>query len=288
MSAPICVIVTGLSGAGKSIAIDCFEDFGFFCVDNLPLALIPKLMDICQLSSGRFERLALGLDIRAGEQLAEFFDKLEYLGKAGYKHSILFLEATDEILIRRFSATRRKHPIGGDCPIREQIHIEREKLKDLRARANVVLDTSNVTPQVLRNSISQTYLKGGAQQAMVITLTTFGYKNGLPLDADLVFDVRFLPNPFYEQSLRYLTGDDPPVADFLQKSSITKKFLKEFQHFMDFLIPSFIEEGKSYLTIAIGCTGGKHRSVFIANQLKDYFHSKGTDTIVVHRDIGKE
>lgn len=288
MSDPICVIVTGLSGAGKSIAIDCFEDFGFFCVDNLPIALIPKLMDICQSSSGRFDRLALGLDIRAGEQLAEFFDNLQYLGKAGYKQSILFLEATDATLIRRYSFSRRKHPIGGDYPIQEQIRQEREKLKELRNRADFVLDTSSVTPQALRNSISETYLQGAAQQAMLVTVTTFGYKNGLPLDADLVFDVRFLPNPFHEPDLRHLTGDDPPVEDFLWKSPITKKFLEEVQRFMEFLIPCFIEEGKSYLTIALGCTGGKHRSVFIANQLKKYFHSKGTEVILVHRDIGKE
>ena len=288
MSEPICIIVTGLSGAGKSVAIDTFEDFGFFCVDNLPMALIPKLMDLCKSSTGKFDRLALGLHIRAGEPLSEFFDKLPYLTQAGYSYKILYLDSSEEVLIRRYSATRRKHPIDGTGTIRDRIAEEREILKELKNKADTIIDTSNLTPQRLRNTLTHMFLKGADRQPLVVTLISFGYKNGLPLDADLVFDMRFLPNPFYQPKLQHLTGDDSVVGDYLLKSPSTHNFLKEFKGLMELVIPGYIHEGKTTLTIALGCTGGKHRSVFMANQLQGYFHAKGSDAQVIHRDIGKE
>lgn len=285
---PLCVIVTGLSGAGKSLAIDCFEDYGFFCVDNLPIVLIPKLMEICAVSKGRYNQLALGIDIRAGEQLNEFNSMLKYISQAGYQYSILFLEASDESLIRRFSATRRKHPLGGELSIQEQIHQERDILMGLRAQAEQVLDTSKISPQVLKNLIASLYLKEDKSREMVITISTFGYKYGLPLDSDLVFDVRFLPNPFHDEKLRPYRGDEPQVSEYLSGFESTRKFLDEFLRFIDYLIPAYVEEGKSYLTISIGCTGGKHRSVYISEKLRIHLAKHGLNVLLVHRDIGKE
>jgi UPF0042 nucleotide-binding protein len=285
---PLCVIVTGLSGAGKSLAIDYFEDYGFFCVDNLPIDLVPKLMEICAISHGRYNQLALGIDIRAGEKLREFNSILKYITQAGYKFSILFLEASDEILVRRFSASRRKHPLGGELRILEQIHQERAKLQNIRSQAEKVVDTTKILPQELKNLIANLYLKKDKSRQMFITISSFGYKYGLPLDADLVFDVRFLPNPFHNENLRHMRGDEPQICEYLSGFEATHKFIKEFFHFIDYLIPVYIEEGKSYLTIAIGCTGGKHRSVFVSDTLKKHLSQKGFKVVLAHRDIGKE
>jgi UPF0042 nucleotide-binding protein len=285
---PLCVIVTGLSGAGKSLAIDYFEDYGFFCVDNLPIDLVPKLMEICDISHGRYNQLALGIDIRAGEKLSEFNSILKYISQAGYKYSILFLEASDEILVRRFSATRRKHPLGGELSIIEQIQQERAKLQGIRSQAEKVVDTTKILPQELKNLIANLYLKRDRSGQMLITISTFGYKYGLPLDADLVFDVRFLPNPFHDENLRPLRGDEPQICEYLSGFEQTQRFMKEFFNFIDYLIPAYIEEGKSYLTIAIGCTGGKHRSVYVSDNLMKYLSQKGLNVVLVHRDIGKE
>ena len=287
MSEPICVIVTGLSGAGKSVAIDCFEDFGFFCVDNLPVALVPKLMELCVQPEEKYKRLALGIDIRVGDELTALYDYLGFIHRSGYKLNMMYLEAADEAIIRRFSFTRRKHPIGGNLPLTEQIQMEKDKLENLRKVSDWVVDTSTITPQALRNLISQRYVDNVTKESMAISLFSFGYKNGLPLDADFVFDVRFLSNPFWEPEMRLLPGTHPTVQQYLLNKEATQTFLDELARFVDYVVASMIQEGKSYMTIAIGCTGGKHRSVFVAEWLKEHLTKAQQDVRLSHRDIGK-
>ncbi|ACV64634.1 conserved hypothetical protein [Desulfofarcimen acetoxidans DSM 771] len=277
------VFVTGLSGGGKTQALRSLEDMGFFCVDNLPPALILKFTELCTQSVGKINRIALVVDIRGGEFFDTLFEVLKELKARQIRYEILFLEASDETLVRRFKESRRRHPLSDD--VTEGIKEERNRLLDLRGRADRIIDTSSLTTQQLKEELSGIYGTGSDPMKMVITVMSFGYKYGLPLDSDLVFDVRFLPNPYYEPSLRFFTGNDQVVQEYVLKSPATNEFMDKFTDLVDFLIPHYIKEGKSSLTIAIGCTGGMHRSVTLANHLSSILREKEHRVIVKHRDI---
>ncbi len=282
------VIVTGLSGAGRSTALKNFEDLGYFCVDNLPTTLIPKFAEICLQLKNKIKKVALGIDIREGDFLDDLFSSLEELGKMGFSHQILFLEASNSVLVRRYSETRRKHPLDREGrSILEVIIKERKRLMGIKERVDKIIDTTTLTPQEFKQVIFSGFKEAPELDTMNVSLVSFGYKYGIPVDADLVIDTRFLPNPHYIERLRPLTGNDPEVSRFVLKSSVTQKFLRKYFGLLKFLIPYYIEEGKSYLTIAVGCTGGRHRSVIIVNELKKSLEKK-YPVKTQYRDIGKE
>jgi len=281
------VIVTGLSGAGKTEAVRSLEDLGFFCVDNLPPALISKFAELCSQSAGRINKIALVVDIRGREFFNRVYEALAELNALGVAYEILFLEASNETLVRRFKETRRRHPLGEHGETLKGIEEERERLRELRGRAHKVIDTSNLTPKQLKEEIAALFDYGTETSRFFINVVSFGYKYGIPLDADLVIDVRFLPNPYYLPELRGLTGNDPAVKDYVFKFSQTVEFMESFNHLIEFLIPYYIEEGKTTLTIAIGCTGGMHRSVAIANRLGELLAGKNYRVTVRHRDVNK-
>lgn len=278
------VIITGLSGAGKSQAVKYMEDFGFYCVDNLPPTLIPKFAELCHQSQGALDKIALVIDIRGGLFFNDLFDSLESLEKLGYHYEILFLDASDKTLIKRFKETRRSHPLLADVSIPEGIAIEREKLKELKERATNIIDTTNLRPAELKDELMNIYVDGNESDNLLIHIVSFGFKHGVPLDADLVFDVRFLPNPFYIEELRSLTGNDTKVREYVMNSPVSLEFSNKLNDMIGFLIPHYIKEGKNQLVIAIGCTGGMHRSVTIAHVLYNYLKEKGYRVIMNHRD----
>jgi UPF0042 nucleotide-binding protein len=279
------VIITGLSGAGKSETIRCFEDLGYFCVDNLPPVLIPKFAELCAQSDGRINRIALVVDIRGGSFFDDVFDALEILEQNGFSYEILYLEAKEEVLIRRFKESRRKHPLSITGGISEGIHAESERLEEIRGKATRIIDTTDIAARDLHELINRYYGELPEQKKMLVTIVSFGFKNGIPLDADLVFDVRFLPNPHYVDSLRTLNGNQDEVINYVLKWPITLRFLAKLYDFVDFLGPHYIKEGKANLIIGIGCTGGQHRSVTVANKLGDYLRTKGYRVAVYHRDV---
>lgn len=282
------VIVTGLSGAGKSTALKNFEDLGYFCVDNLPTTLIPKFAEICLQLKDKIKKVALGIDIREGDFLDDLFSSLEELGKMGFSHQILFLEASNSVLVRRYSETRRKHPLDREGrSILEVIIKERKRLMGIKEQVDKIIDTTTLTSQEFKQVIFSSFKESPELDTMNVSLVSFGYKYGIPVDADLVIDTRFLPNPHYIERLRPLTGNDPEVSRFVLKSSVTQKFLRKYFGLLKFLIPYYIKEGKSYLTIAVGCTGGRHRSVIIVNELKKSLEKK-YPVKTQYRDIGKE
>lgn len=279
------VIVTGLSGAGKTQAIRALEDLGFFCIDNLPPLLVPGLVELLNKqggTTGESKKVALVMDIRGGAFFEGLEETLGYLDKQGFVYEILFLEASDEILVRRYKETRRRHPLAGES-ILEGILEERRRLEELKGRASKIIDTSGLTPHQLREQIIELF--GGERQQLTVTVISFGYKHGIPLDADLVMDVRFLPNPYYVPTLRPFTGHDRCVADFVLQSPITGEFISKFMDLLRFLIPHYLKEGKSHLVIAVGCTGGQHRSVTLANKIGELLQSEGLRVIVKHRDL---
>jgi len=281
------VIVTGLSGAGRSTALNNFEDLGYFCVDNLPTTLIPKFAEICLQLKDKIKKVALGIDIREGDFLDDLFSSLEELGKMGFSHQILFLEASNSVLVRRYSETRRKHPLDREGrSMLEVIVKERKRLMGIKERADKIIDTTTLTPQEFKQVIFSSFREAPGLDTMNVSLVSFGYKYGIPVDADLVIDTRFLPNPHYIERLRPLTGNDPEVSRFVLKSSVTQKFLRKYFGLLKFLIPYYIREGKSYLTIAVGCTGGHHRSVIIVNELKKVLGKK-YPVKTQYRDIEK-
>jgi len=281
------VIVTGLSGAGKSSALKNFEDLGYFCVDNLPTTLIPKFAEICLQLKDKIKRVALGIDIREGDFLDDLFISLEELGKKGFSHQILFLEASNSVLVRRYSETRRKHPLDAEGRSMLEIIIkERNRLMGIKERADKIIDTTTLTPQEFKQVVFSSFREAPELDTMNVNLVSFGYKYGIPVDADLVIDTRFLPNPHYIERLRPLTGNNAEVSRFVLKSSVTQKFLRKYFGLLKFLIPYYIGEGKSYLTIAVGCTGGRHRSVIIVNELKKFLEKK-YPVKIQYRDIGK-
>jgi len=281
------VIITGLSGAGKSTALKNFEDLGYFCVDNLPTTLIPKFAEICLQLKYKIKKVALGIDIREGDFLDDLFSSLEELGKMGFSHQILFLEAGNSVLVRRYSETRRKHPLDKEGrSILEVIIKERKRLMGIKERADKIIDTTTLTPQEFKQVVFSSFREVPELDTMNVSLVAFGYKYGIPVDADLVIDTRFLPNPHYIERLRPLTGNNPEVSRFVLKSSVTQKFLRKYFALLKFLIPYYIREGKSYLTIAVGCTGGRHRSVIVVNELNKFLGKK-CPVKTQYRDIEK-
>lgn len=281
------VIITGLSGAGKSEAVRCFEDLGFFCVDNLPPALIPKFAELCSHSGGKVNKIALVSDIRGGNFFDSLEDSLGELEKTGFGYEILFLEASDEVLVRRFKETRRRHPLAPEGALVDAIAEERRRLEGIRGRANRIVDTSILTPRQLHQEIEHGY-QGGGDRRLAVTVVSFGFKYGLPLDADMVFDVRFLPNPHYVKSLKPQTGLDRAVADYVFKWPVSIHFVRKLTDMFTFLMPQFVSEGKSHLVVAIGCTGGRHRSVAIAERLGRHLSAEGYRVGIDHRDVERE
>lgn len=280
------VIITGLSGAGRSQAVKAMEDMGYFCIDNLPPSLIPKLSELFT-ESKKIDKVALVIDLRGGQFFDDLTSSLEYLQKMNYQYEVLFLEASDSVLIKRYKESRRKHPLAQDGRIIAAIQDERKRLESIRNKATAIIDTSNLTISQLREQLANIFLEGRKFKGLVITVISFGYKSGIPLDADLVFDVRFLPNPFYVDELKEMTGNDAPVKDYVLSFPVTREFLTKLYDMLQFLIPYYVKEGKTQLVIAIGCTGGKHRSVTIANELYDYLRKNDYAAFVEHRDILK-
>lgn len=281
------IIITGLSGAGKSQALRFLEDLGYFCVDNLPPSLIPAFAELCAKPGTRISRVALVVDIRGGQFFADLSQALDQLDEMGFVHQILFLEADDETLVRRYKETRRRHPLGAEGGMEEAIQAERRRLEDIRGRANKIIDTSSLSTARFREHLVQLFSGDPDIHRFIVVLASFGFKHGLPLDADLVFDVRFLPNPQYVESLRPSDGRDARVADYVLKWPLTATFLRRLTGFLEFLMPHYMNEGKTQLVIGIGCTGGRHRSVAIAERLAAILRSRRHMVVVQHRDIEK-
>jgi RNase adapter protein RapZ len=279
------VILTGLSGSGKLSALKAFEDLGFYSVDNLPLELVPRFADLVR-QSGEIHRAALVVDVREGMRLDEFPTILKDVRKV-LPTRVLFLEASDEALIRRFSETRRPHPMGRSDTVVKSIRAERKRLDPIRNVADIVLDTTKFNVHDLRAHINAQFEREESDQTLMISSNSFGFKNGVPTEADLVFDVRFLPNPHFVPEFRKLTGRDPRVAKYVRQFPQTKEFLDKTAEMLKFLLPHYIKEGKSYLTVAFGCTGGQHRSVFIAEEMKKRLTNQGYRVKSTHRDMPK-
>jgi UPF0042 nucleotide-binding protein len=280
------VVVSGLSGSGKSVALRCFEDLGFFCVDNLPPPLLATFIDLCVDSSHHIARIALGVDIRERVFLEDFIARHRQLVEQGHEVRVLFLEAQDEVLLRRFSESRRPHPLAPDRPVREGIALERQRLAQLRTKADRIIDTSNLTVHELKAVISNHYRAKPGAQPLQLMLVSFGYKYGVPSEIDLLFDSRCLPNPYFVEELKHVSGEDPRVRSFLLGHDQTKLFLDRLCTFLDFLLPQYEREGRAYLTIGIGCTGGRHRSVVVAAEVADHLQGKGYQPTIHHRDLG--
>jgi UPF0042 nucleotide-binding protein len=284
---PQLIIITGLSGSGMSSAMNVFEDLGYFCVDNLPVQLIPSFVHLLDRKEAGIGRAALGVNIREGEFLKSFPQVFAQLrGRDDIESTVLFLEASDAALQRRYSETRRPHPLG-EGRVLESVLEEREKLLPIRALADVVIDTSDHTVHSLRAWLRARFAPEDAETKTEFTVMSFGFKYGVPLDADLVLDVRFLPNPHFVPELREKTGNDQPVVEYLSKSDEVRETMHRFNELLDYLAPLYQREGKSYVTVAIGCTGGKHRSVAVANALGKHLNRKGLHARVTHRDVKK-
>ena len=281
------MVITGLSGSGISTASHALEDLGFFCVDNLPPQLVPKLIDLAQ-SSQKFDRLAIGLDARNVEDVQGCLAMLETLKDMGIQLEIVYLEASDDVLLRRFSVSRRPHPLGRyGLPIAEAIQTERLIMHPIRERASRILDSSDLNVHECKRLV-QTYASGGQARDLFISVMSFGFRYGVPSEADVIWDVRFLPNPHFVDELRPQTGLDRPVQDYVYGRTETVQFLEHFLTLLDTTLPAYENEGKSHLTIAIGCTGGKHRSVAISERVSNHLRLGGRDPRIRHRDIGKE
>ena len=281
------VIITGLSGSGKSTALRALEDVGFFCVDNLPVILLPKFLSITISSSPDIKQVAMVMDLRERSFLDKYQRIFTGLKEKGYKIEILFLESSDDSLLHRFSETRRIHPLSERGLIMEGILIEREKLSSLKKMADRIIDTTSVNVHQLKDIVQSHFMPSSRQKKMAINITSFGYRYGLPVDADLVFDVRFLPNPYFVENLKNYDGHNADVQDYVLHKKESKEFLKKILDLMNLLIPLYEKEGKVRLNIAMGCTGGKHRSVVMANKLDSYFSSKKYMVNLNHRDIKK-
>ena len=282
------VVITGLSGAGKSYAIKCFEDMGFFCVDNLPTTLIPTFADLIARSSQTVTRVALGVDVREGEYLTHLLDTLGELRKRGHGVEVLFLEAGEEALVRRYRETRRRHPLAPDGNVVDGIRAERKALSTMREVADRIVDTSALTVHQLKDLLIETYVAPGHRPGLAISLVSFGFKHGVPFDADLVFDVRFLANPHFVESLRPLDGRDARVREFILAHEESRELLRRLEDFLGFVLPAYQREGKAYLTVAVGCTGGRHRSVALVEELRGFLERLGLAATVVHRDMDRE
>ncbi|MDO4439052.1 MAG: RNase adapter RapZ [Eubacteriales bacterium] len=282
------VIVSGISGAGKTVALKSMEDMGFYCIDNIPVFLVDKFTELLNETGERYSKVALGIDARSGSDLYALENVFKYMDKSKVDYDILFLDADDKKLIKRFKETRRTHPLAQGGRIADGIRIERERLDWLKKRADYVIDTSSMLTKDLKVQLENIFINDSTYKNLYITVMSFGFKYGIPDDADLVFDVRFLPNPFYDDELREKTGIDKAVKDYVMRDSFGDEFLKKLFDMMDFLVPRYISEGKNQLVIAMGCTGGKHRSVTMAEALYDYLKKDSAYGInIFHRDIKK-
>jgi len=282
------VIITGLSGAGKSHAIKCFEDMGFFCVDNLPTTLIPTFAELIARSHQEVDRVALGVDVREGEYLSHLLDALHELKRRGHNVEVLFLEASEEALVRRYHESRRRHPLGAEGNVLDAIRAERKAMAHMREIADRIVETSSLTVHQLKALLGELYVVPRTHAGLTASLVSFGFKHGIPFDADLVFDVRFLPNPHFVDGLRPLDGRDQRVRDYVLGHAEARELLERLQDLLRFLLPCYQREGKAYLTVAIGCTGGRHRSVTFVEELRAFLQSMGYAPTVVHRDTARE
>ncbi len=282
------VIVTGMSGAGKTQAIKFLEDMGFFCVDNLPPALMPKLAELYAQSEGKLNRLALGIDVRGGQFFHHIVHALDEMEQNGYAYQILFMDASDDVLVRRYKETRRRHPLAQQGRLLEGIREERRLMQELRGRAARIIDTTGMKVADLRRELSDFVSREAESAPLHVNVVSFGFKHGMVMDADLVFDVRFLPNPHYVEDLKALTGQTRAVQQYVMKWGVTQQFFKRLTSLIGFLLPQYVAEGKSQLTIAIGCTGGQHRSVCIAIKLAEWIRQGGYSVSVEHRDAPVE
>jgi RNase adapter protein RapZ len=281
------VLITGLSGSGKGSVLKTFEDLGYYCVDNLPTDLIPTFRELCSAQGSRIQKAAVVVDIREGKAVSELPRLYERLAKQQPRPALVFLDASNAALVRRFEETRRPHPLGRDLSLRQGIELERRLLEPVRKLADEIIDTTRLNVHELRRVIEARFGGEERRKQMPITVVSFGFRFGLPPDADLVFDVRFLPNPNYVAGLKKKTGRDPKVQQFMDKSPATRELVKRVTDLLLYLLPRYIREGKSYLTIAFGCTGGRHRSVLIAERLAESLGEEGYETKVTHRDIGR-
>ena len=283
------IIVTGLSGAGKSEATNALEDMGYFCVDNLPPKLIKKFAEVCKQSKGSIDKVALVMDIRGGIFFDDLFESLSELSKEQFQYEILFLDTSDEVLVKRFKEKRRSHPLAPGGRVITGIELERQKLRDVKDKADVIIDTSKYAIKDLREEMARKFGdKEMPEKQMAITILSFGFKYGIPVDSDLVFDVRFIPNPFYIPELKPFSGNDEPVKNYVMEQTETQTFLQKANDMFEFLIPNYQKEGKRQLIISIGCTGGRHRSVAIANSIYETLRANNHDVYMEHRDIKED
>ena len=282
----IITIISGLSGSGKSTALNTLEDLGFFCVDNLPVLLLPKFIELCQSSTNDISKIGLVMDVREREFLTQYTEILDLLKTEGYRIELIFLDSTDEVLIQRFSETRRQHPLSAGGAILDGIRRERKQLSSLKLQADKIIDTSALTVHELRTML-ESYFQQLSTRTMNVTFLSFGFKYGVPHDVDMILDVRFLPNPHFVRELKDLDGIDQRVAEYVTRSPETQCYLEKLKDFLAFQLPLFEREGKTYLTIAIGCTGGRHRSIVIANYLRELFSDGKYQVHATHRDIKK-
>lgn len=278
------LIITGMSGAGKSQVINCLEDMEYYCVDNLPPTLLNKFIELGMQSRGKIDKVALVIDVRGGEFFQDLSQALRELREKKIPYEILFLEASDQVLVRRFKESRRRHPLTNSSRLMDAIQQERAMLQELRGQANMVIDTSDLSPRELKEKLINMYQ---THTDFTINVVSFGYKRGIPLDSDIVIDVRFLPNPFYDPVMRNMTGEDRKVIDYVLESPLTMSFARRFLNLLKFLIPNYITEGKTNLSLSVGCTGGQHRSVVLADYIGRQLQNLGYYVIIKHRDIAK-
>ena len=288
VSAPRFTVITGLSGAGRSEVAKVFEDLGYFVIDNLPPALIEKMVELVSAPGSKVKQVALVVDVRGGEFFPELEKALDEIRDRGFDLRVLFLEASDPALVRRYESTRRKHPLGAGDRVIDGIFQERQIMRRMRDSADVLIDTTDLNVHELRDKVSSLFADPAARAGIAVNVISFGYKHGIPLDADLVFDCRFLPNPHWVDELRPLNGTNRKVRGYVLNAEGTEQFLSKLRDLLGFLLPGFVKEGRHYLTIGIGCTGGKHRSVVIGDEIARYLQEKGFPSTVVHRDLDRE
>lgn len=283
------VVVTGMSGGGKSTALKMLEDAGFYCVDNLPVSLVEKFAELVSMPGSEVGKVALGLDVRSAQNFEDATKVLEKLKSAGYKLEILFMDADESVLIKRYKETRRVHPLALDKRVEDGVRAERQVLENIRRRADYVIDTSHLLTRELKEELDHIFVENAAYNSLMVTVMSFGFKHGIPSDADLVLDVRFLPNPFYIDDLKCKTGNDREVQQYVMGFEEAGVFMEKLTDMIRFLIPNYVKEGKNRLVVAIGCTGGKHRSVTLANELYRCMKDKGQYGMkLYHRDISQQ
>ncbi len=282
------VVVTGMSGGGKSTALRMLEDVGFYCVDNLPVPLIDKFVELIAMPGSEVTKVALGLDVRVDQPFEDAQKVLEKLKENGYNFEILFMESSDQVLLKRYKETRRMHPLSPDGRVEDGIHRERKILEDIKSKSDYVIDTSKLLTRELKEEIDRIFVKNEEYNSLMVTILSFGFKHGIPADADLVFDVRFLPNPYYIEELKYKTGNETEVQEYVMSFPEAEAFIDKLTDMLEFLIPNYVKEGKYQLVVGIGCTGGKHRSVTLANKLYGRLKNKGNYGLkIAHRDVGQ-